>query len=707
MAQNRQNDIFFNPRIASFNVKMFLSYIQADGYEPLTVEAVVFTIGDRSVCNRIAEQAVGYADGHRAQREAVSDILNSGPFRPGQLFQLLEQQNVELMLSRQDFIDLVAAAAEVSPMAVFGKGYWADHWDYYMDLIESYLAIYPDGEEHLMFDEDLPYFFSPASVRPRSEKYVLSTSFDGKGKHIRQLEATEQPDQDKLKLQMNYMDNVTGWFDLEANWQRNEEGNMFSSSPIAKLFLLATLKFATRDPYGMGIEYEAGKPGWNDAMNGLVGMVGSGMPETFELEIMLRYILATVSKYRRPVVVPMELGTLIKSINKALDNLSEYVDDLEIKSQVPKELFQYWDIVATAREKYRSKTHLRFSGKTMAFPTDDMISFLERWIKEIDIGRARAFSIGTHGLGDDGQSGITPTYFSYNVTNWTLTGNRNKDGHPFVNPLQMEVGRFPLFLEGPVRMMKSVDLGEAKNIYEHVRHSGLRDEGLGMYTISASLKGQSFDMGRVMAFTPGWLENQSVWLHMSYSLYLELLRKNMFQEFYTEMTSGGILPFMDAETYGRSLMECSSFIASSAFDDPSIRGRGYLARLSGSTAEFLSMWVLMMIGPNPFFIDSANGELRMQLVPALPLWLFQGNRENQHWRQGNEPLTVTFKLFSSITVTYYNQRGTDLFRVPPNRYEIGLRDGSNLEVNGPTIPFRLADKIRRVVFVDSIDAYFE
>jgi len=69
------------------------------------------------------------------------------------------------------------------------------------------------------------------------------------------------------------------------------------------------------------------------------------------------------------------------------------------------------------------------------------------------------------------------------------------------------------------------------------------------------------------------------------------------------MTSGGILPFMRPDQYSRSLMECSSFIASSAFDDSSVRGRGFLARWSGSTAEFLSMWVLMMIGPRPFFLD--------------------------------------------------------------------------------------------------------
>jgi hypothetical protein len=56
------------------------------------------------------------------------------------------------------------------------------------------------------------------------------------------------------------------------------------------------------------------------------------------------------------------------------------------------------------------------------------------------------------------------------------------------------------------------------------------------------------------------------------------------------MKNGGMLPFMDPEVYGRSLMECSSFIASSAFPDPSIVGQGFLARLSGSTAEFLDIW---------------------------------------------------------------------------------------------------------------------
>jgi hypothetical protein len=287
-----------------------------------------------------------------------------------------------------------------------------------------------------------------------------------------------------------------------------------------------------------------------------------------------------------------------------------------------------------------------------------------------------------------------------NVTDWELTHDVNKERHSLVIAKALAVNRFPLFLEGPTRMMKTLRNEHARAVYKKVKSSPLRDEKLGMYTISASLKGQTFDLGREMAFAPGWLENQSVWLHMSYKFYLELIRHDLFHEFFFEMTSGGMLPFMDPDVYGRSLMQCSSFITSSSFEDPTVRGRGFLARLSGSTAEFLSMWALMMVGPNPFFVDQETGELRMQLLPALPRWLFDDS-------DGSVP-HISFKLFGAIDVTYYNSRGEDdLFRLPPARYVVTLRDGNTFNITSPSIHAELADKIRRVVFVASIDVYFE
>ena len=98
---------------------------------------------------------------------------------------------------------------------------------------------------------------------------------------------------------------------------------------MGKLFLLVTVKFASRDPAGMGIEYEGGKPGWNDAMNGLVGMLGSGLPETYELLNLLRYVRTAVNKFRRPIEVPKELAVLIHRITIGLDRL-DALDRLDL-----------------------------------------------------------------------------------------------------------------------------------------------------------------------------------------------------------------------------------------------------------------------------------------------------------------------------------------------------------------------------------------
>lgn len=706
LAQHRRNDIFFVPRVGSFNVKMFLSLLQADGYNPHTVESVEFTIANKITCSEIAAAAVGQADGHRAQREALIKILNSGPFRPGQLFELMKESNIEVIISISKLVDMIAAAAKVDPVGVYASGFWADHWTYYMDFIDSYLAIYPDQEQTLLFGEKLRYFYSPASVRPRSEKYVLSMTFDGEGRHIRQLHSTVK-DTDKSDYRMTYFDNTTGWYSPEGNWQHDSDRKLFQSTPMEKLVLLATLKFATRDPYGVGIEYEAGKPGYNTAMNGLPSMLGSGAPEAHELLRLLRYLVKVASKFRATIKVPVELYDLIESINEEVSILLETENNstTHLSSRVPRHRFEYWDKVASAREAYRERVRVVFDGKTAPIKNDYLKSTLDSWIKEVEAGQARALAIGALGDGDGGTSGLPPTYFSYNITRWKETGEINSNGHPLANATRLVLNRFPLFLEGPANTMNTASQDEAREIYTKVKNSPLRDNNLGMYKLSVSLKGQSLDIGRAMAFTPGWLENESVWMEMSYRFYRQLIKNELFEEFFDEMRSGGMLPFMDPNQYGRSLMECSAFVASSAIQDPAKQGRGFYARLSGATSEFLMMWISMFVGNNIFSVDASTGLLQMQLLPAIPEWLFTEGSEVLG-ASNTDTATVGFKLFGSIDVRYYNERGGDLFRVPPYRYVVGYRDGSTFEVEGPVIPFGLAEKIRRVVFVASIDVYF-
>ena len=269
VAQNRRNDVVFSPRIGAFVVKQFLSFIQADGYEPLTVEAMAYLVEDKNKAARVA----GLITKDDKSAEILTQIIGGGIFRPGQLFTLFEQIGVNLTVSNQEAIDEIMAISVETPMAVYGSGYWADHWEYYLDLIEAYTSIYPDGEESLMYDTELQYFFSTATVKPRSQKYVVDYTFDGKSKHILQLDATDF-DENKVKEQAAFQNQTTGLIANEANWQRTGKagkGRAFKSSAIAKLFLLGAIKYATRDAYGMGVEYEGGRPGWNDAMNGLAG----------------------------------------------------------------------------------------------------------------------------------------------------------------------------------------------------------------------------------------------------------------------------------------------------------------------------------------------------------------------------------------------------------------------------------------------------
>jgi hypothetical protein len=435
-------------------------------------------------------------------------------------------------------------------------------------------------------------------------------------------------------------------------------------------------------------------------------MVGSGMAETYELNLLLKYVKKVVDAYDREVVVPAELGVMLDTIEDALDELEQtgYEDAEDLPFDVPESLFNYWDVVAASRENYRNDVQYYFSGNTTTYEAKTVSTMIKRWLKHVESGMERSLKFGSKG----DNTGIPPAFFSYDVTDWELNGNRNAVGLPLVNAKAMKVGIFPLFLEGPVRYMKTIEDDEKlmTETYDKVFESGLRDNELSMYFLSASLAGETYDMGRQIAFAPGWLENQSIWMHMSYKYYLQLIRGKLYNKFFDEMKGGGILPFMDPEVYGRPLMECSSFIASSAFPDPGTHGRGFLARLSGSTAEFMDIWKLMFIGPNPFFLND-KGEVEMRLVPALPSWLFEdstGDTDPTFDEDGNH--LVSFKLFAKIPVTYHNAGGRDLFGELPKKYTVAMFDGSTVDVKGATIPTETALLIRRVTQVKSIEAYF-
>ncbi len=205
----------------------------------------------------------------------------------------------------------------------------------------------------------------------------------------------------------------------------------------------------------------------------------------------------------------------------------------------------------------------------------------------------------------------------------------------------------PLFLEGFARalpLQKGIE--HKKELHATVMNSELYDRKLAMLRVNAPLDALSHEIGRTRAFTPGWLENGSVWLHMQYKYLLALLYAGLYEEF-LEHSRTMLVPFIDQEAYGRSPCENSSFIVSSLHPDPSLHGRGFVARLSGATAEFISMLICCLWGPRPFRYE--NDELQLVFDPCLPDDLFDNKRE------------ISAMFLGSTIITYIHRSKGDVF----------------------------------------------
>ncbi len=563
--QNRRCDTFFAPFVGRENMRMFYSLIQLDGYNPLSVEKLTYRLD--------GEKAKTLFSGldEKAARELTD--FTAKPFTPGALWAKLDdtlgQWKESLFYQVIDFADSMVNGN-------FGEGYWSDHWTYNLDLVEDYLEIYPDREREMLFEEEYTYFLAQVRINRRGRRYAETV------KGLRQYrsldEASKRSGEEKL---------------VRAQYGK---GEVVYVTLMEKLLLLCATKFAALDAYGMGIEMEGGKPGWYDALNGLPGLFGSSMAETYELARMLRYTIAALERFPAEVAVTEELGNFIDELRLAVRLEKESLSQ-------DGEILSFWNRINDVKELYWEKTYDGISGKKTTYAGETLAQALKEWETFVTRGIEKACAFG---------NGICPTYFYYEVESY----EKKKDG---IVPLTFAVKPVPAFLEGPVRYLKlDLPADQKKALYERVKNSELYDEKLSMYKVNASLKDASYELGRTCAFTPGWLENESIWLHMEYKYLLELLRSGMYEEFFEDFHKAAV-PFLDPEVYGRSIYENSSFIASSKNPDEKIHGKGFVARLSGSTIEFISMWKQMMFGRHLFVMN--QDELVFSPQPAIPAYL--------------------------------------------------------------------------------------
>ncbi len=603
--QNRRNDVLFHPDVNDFNIQMFFSYIQFNGYNPLHVQATSFSIPDEFKVDVDALIENYVAD----KKDVVSKILGK-KFTPGILINGIFNNKVKLNISDDEFL---AKVLEFSVQNFEGKtdkeGNWSDHFDYLIDLIDTYKMVYPDKIKELVFDNnEYTYFDSEVFINPRSIKYV----FDGK--EPKQLYAYNI---DEFRYEKDYKLDKT-------NWLRDKNGKVYKTNLIEKLMSLCVNKVALLDHYQMGIEMEANRVGWCDATSGLPGMFGSGMSETFELLRVLRFTLDIAKQYSdKYVTMPVELFDFYNKLN---DEIKNYKDE-----------YSYWDKVSTIREEFREKTRTNIDGEVVEIKLDEVISPLESYIDLVEKAIDKALKF------DDG---FCPTYFKYEPVSFEIV-KENEDSYDNIKVNEFKPVKVAKFLEGPTKYIRDCgDKEKAKEMLEKVKSSNVYDKKLKMYKTCESLKNEGLQFGRIAAFTPGWQENESIFLHMEYKFLLSILQSGLYKEFYEEMKNV-MIPFLDPAVYGRSTLENSSFIASSANPDENIHGRGFVSRLTGSTTEAISMWVRMYLGTSPFVV--VDGKLGLKINPILAGEMFDENGE------------VSFNFLTTNKVTVHNPSKEDTF----------------------------------------------
>lgn len=620
VCQNRRNDVMFCPGIGDHNIRYFFSLIQADGYNPLEIRPETFSIAEenRMKVIKIIERAVDCKLGtHEIDR---LNKLISRSFKAGELFNVINNCTGKQVEAPEKLLEELLVICTQNFEAGFGEGYWSDHWDYLMDLIDNYLMVYPDKKAELLYKtDDYRFYNSIAIVLPRSETYVYNHS------KVWQLGSMYRDDKKK---------EINGFEPDGTNWLKTSDDDVFTTTLFVKMISLCLNKIASLDSYGMGVEMEGGKPGWNDAMNGLPGLFGSSVPEMLELKRMVDFIRnESENQPGRTIKMPREIAEFLRKLVALIEN-----SDISTRQNE----MTYWDLAASLREEYREMIKYTISGICEEVSEAEIHKAFLCFSKKIDRGIERALSYG---------KGVIPTYFTYNPVKYSFindsTGEAavNAQGLKRVRVEEFEVVECPHFLEGPARYLGQAHK-EAKDMYEAIRKSGLYDNKLHMYKTSESIENLSMQYGRIRAFTPGWLERESIFLHMEYKYLLAMLRAGLYDEFFDDMKSA-MIPFMKPGIYGRSNLENSSFIASSSNPDPTVHGRGFVARLSGSTTEVLSMFITMFLGNKGFYCE--NGILKLKFEPVLPGWMFDSNAD------------ITWTLLGHCRVQYHNEEKNNTY----------------------------------------------
>ncbi len=669
--QNRRNDIWFNPGVGDRALHYFWNLIQLDGYNPLVVEGIKYILDDLAVIND------WLAQNHINIDQKVRQLTEK-PFSPGWLAAMLEEQMNLSKESEEVLFDLIIAGAREVQSATFGDGYWVDHWTYNLDLIDSFQSIFPERLIDVCFKRrDYTFYDNWEMLTPSNRRYYLI------GGSVRQRKCVET-DQEKKGLITARKEDP---FLVRTNFGA---GEVYHTTLFIKMLSLALNKLASFDPYCSGLEMDAGKPGWCDALNGLPELLGSSVNEVFALKRLLEKlsIISGLAPEAEIIPAPVEMVSLMNGLVPLLER--------NLKSEGDR--YHFWEATHRARDEYLSNIRLGISGEEADLTPRQLSSFLNLSFKMVEQAMRRAYQP---------ESGLYHTYFYYHVTRWKIVEKNftpQEGAELKVWPEEFEQRTLPGFLEGQVAALRMEKEDPKKlELYEAVRKSQLYDRQLGMYKICADLTGCPDEIGRIKVFRSGWLENESIFLHMEYKYLLAMLSSGLYNEFFAELPKL-LVCYQKAEIYGRNPLENSSFIVSSVYPETKLHGNGFVARLSGSNAELLHIWLLMSFGPAPFVL-SKEGDLELEFKPILISSLFSAAeaqvkifRRNDQISEYHLPAcSYTASFLGNTLVVYHNPNRKATFGPEAARImemDLTAFNGEKKSFSGAKLGGDLARKVR-------------
>ena len=643
MLQNRRTDLFFDPALGSRNIEYFFKLIQPDGFNPMVLRNSHYVLPDPGAFSSDFAKVPGL------------QALLSGPFKYAQLWELVRSQTSDVA----PLLSEILAAAQQEEDAEFEKGYWSDHWTYLLDLLEAFAAVFPEQLSELFAQPGYTFFDPTHFVLPRSRKHVMTA------RGVRQYGAVEAR-KDKQQLIHSRT--------RQAHQVRDQQGRgeVVSTTLLGKVLTLVANKLASLDPCGIGIEMEADRPGWCDAMNGLPGLFGSSVNETIELKRLVDFTRSAIQDAQGRCPLPLELANLLQGLQALL-----------LRTDLDTEAF--WRLSHDLKEAYREQVFMGFDGAQQAQPYPVVRALLDDASRYLDAAIERART----------PQGIT-TYYAFEAKEFEERG----DG-------TVQVTRFlpralPLFLEGFVHAMRVADPAEVRRLYQAVRSSELFDAKLGMYRLNVPLGEDAMELGRVGIFNYGWLENGSIFLHMHAKFVLEMARRGLTEEFYAQIKEL-LVPFRDPAQYKRSTTENVSFIVSSGFEiDAREHGRGCVARLSGSTVEFLHLWTHLFLGATPFVWEREQLVFRPQPALAKDFFATQARPVQVLGRGAVLPQdSAACALLGHTLLVYSNPKRLDSFganAATPWRFTLHGNDGSVHTVQGRQLEGAQAQALRDGAF---------